>query len=265
MYNVNGGYIEMLTKEIRLFRKKLKNGPVWGPFSKTEDPALIEAIGYAGFDFVIIDLEHGPNSIRSTQNLIRAAQISGLFPIVRVKESLTNYIGEVLDIGAGGIEVPQITCAEDANRAIEAAKFFPDGMRGVCRYVRAADYSSMDRFQYFSEANETIIILQLEGEKAINNLESILNVPGIDIIFIGPYDLSQALGVPGRTDHPKVIEKMRFIIDFSMSKGIYVGTFVENKTDSDKWREIGVRYLCYSVDIGIFFESCKKAVELCKQ
>ena len=110
-------------------------------FSKTSDPAFIETAGYSGMDFVIIDLEHGPNNVQSVQNLIRAAEVAGIFPIVRVKESCASVMSEVLDIGAGGIQVPQITKKEDGEAVFKKTKFSPLGERGVCRFVRAAEYS----------------------------------------------------------------------------------------------------------------------------
>lgn len=247
----------MRANSIKEFKKKLNiNNNVIGPFSKTSDPAFIEAMGYAGCDFVILDLEHGPNSVQSIQNLIRAAEVSGIFPIVRVKEDSPSIIGEVLDIGAGGIQVPQITNAKQAEKAIKLAKFAPVGMRGVCRFVRAANYSSMDRFEYFKKANESIVVLQLEGKEAINNIDEIIKVEGIDIIFIGPYDLSQSLGVSGRIDHPIVEEKMIDIIEKCRKNDITVGTFVDSIEGAKKWTEMGVKYISYSVDVGIFYDSC---------
>jgi len=250
----------MITEQVRKFKRTIKQRSVIGPFSKTSDPAFVESIGYAGFDFVILDLEHGPNSVQTMQNLLRASQISDLFPIVRVKENPLSIIGEVLDIGAGGIQVPQITTAEEAERVVRLAKFSPDGMRGVCRFVRAADYSSTDRFTYFREANETILVLQLEGDKAIRNLDDILEVSGIDIIFIGPYDLSQSLGVPGKIDHPQVIKATKEIVKKSIRKDVFVGTFVETIENARKWKDLGISYICYSVDMGIFTEKCREIV-----
>jgi len=247
----------MITDEIRNFKEKLKDGYVIGPFSKTADPAFIEATGFSGMDFIILDLEHGPNSIETVQNLIRAAQVSGVFPIVRVKEDNPSVIGEALDIGAGGIQVPQITCAEDAVEIIRFSKFSPEGMRGVCRFVRAADYSSMNRFNYFKEANESVIILQVEGENAINNIEKIIEVEGIDILFIGPYDLSQSLGVVGQIDHPDVEDKMVEIIKKCYKKNVVVGTFTDTIENVVKWINAGVKYISYSVDVGIYLEACK--------
>ena len=249
-----------MIKEIKQFRERLKADVVYGPFSKTNDPGMIEAIGYAGFDFVILDLEHGPNSIETVQNLIRAAQVSGVFPIVRVKEKNDSVIQEALDIGAAGIEVPQISNKNDAENLIRVAKFAPEGMRGVCRFVRAANYSSMDRFEYFKAANEALIIIHLEGQEAIKNLDELLDVKGIDIMFIGPYDLSQSLGLPGQIDHPLVEEKMKEIIGKCSSKGVCVGTFVDNINNANKWKDAGIRYIAYSVDVGLLYEHCRNIV-----
>jgi 4-hydroxy-2-oxoheptanedioate aldolase len=251
----------MRVNRIRKFKDKLNKDFVFGTFSKTSDPAFIEIMGYSGFDFVILDLEHGPTSVQHLQHLIRAAEVSGIFPIVRVKEHNLSIIGEVLDIGAGGIQVPQIINVETAQEVIKAAKFSPQGMRGVCRYVRAANYSSMDRFQYFDEANDTVVILQLEGQEALTNLDQILTVRDIDIIFIGPYDLSQSLGVAGQVNHPVVIEKMKAIVDTCIQNNIVVGTFVDTIQDAKKWKDLGVKYLSYAVDVGLFYEKCRGDVE----
>lgn len=238
------------------FKQKLQQETVIGPFSKTMDPGMVEALGYAGFDFVILDMEHGPNSVETVQSLIRAAVLSGMLPIVRVKEDCAHIMGEVLDIGAGGIQVPQITSAADVLALIKTAKFHPQGARGVCRFVRAAAYSAMDRYEYFKRANEALIIIQLEGLQALENLEEILGVlEGVDIIFIGPYDLSQSLGVPGQVGHPLVIQKMQEIVELCAEKQVVAGTFVDTIEDAAKWMALGVRYISYSVDVGILYEA----------
>ncbi|MFQ6123950.1 MAG: HpcH/HpaI aldolase/citrate lyase family protein [Candidatus Heimdallarchaeota archaeon] len=254
----------MMVNEIREFKEKLKTRSAYGLFSKTNDPGMVETAGYAGFDFIILDLEHGPNSVENVQNLLRAAQISHILPIVRLKVENPSVIGEVLDIGVAGIQVPQVTNAQTAKNTVKLAKFAPEGERGVCRYVRAAKYSSMDRFEYFKTANEALVILQLEGQEALDNLDEILDVPGIDIIFIGPYDLSQSLGVLGKIDDPIVEAKMREIIEKSRVKGVFVGTFVETIADAKKWKAAGVKYIAYSVDMGLFYDQCKFIVESLK-
>ena len=242
-----------------IFKEKLKE-KVLGTFSKTCDPAFIEIMGYAGLDFVIIDMEHATNNMQTIQNLIRAAQIGNIFPIVRVKNCYGNEISEVLDIGAGGVQIPMITTKTEAEEVINKIKFFPKGNRGICRYVRSACYSGKDRFKYIKDSNEAITVLQIEGEKGIENIDEILSVKGIDIIFIGPYDLSQSLGLIGQTSHPLVEEKMLDVVKKCNEKNIYVGTFVDNVSDIAKWHNKGVKYIPCSTDVGMFYESIQQLV-----
>lgn len=245
---------DMNTERIGAFREKMGQGCVIGPFMKTCDPAFVEAAGYGGMDFAILDMEHGPVSLESLQNNIRAAQIAGLLPVVRVGSQ--EDIGRVLDIGAAGVQIPQVSTAREAEAAVGLAKFYPMGERGICRFVRAACYSALDRNVYFSRANQCLVIIQVEGMDGIRNLDEILEVPGIDIVFMGPYDLSQSLGVPGKIMHPLVIEQMRQIAKKAMGKGVLVGTFTDSRESMRLWSGLGVRYLAYSVDTGIFCDAC---------
>lgn len=235
---------------------------VIGPFMKTGDPAFVEVAGYAGFDFVILDCEHGPVSMENMQNNVRAALISNTLPIIRVQDSSDSSIGKALDIGALGIQVPQVADATEVASIIKRAKFHPEGERGVCRFVRSANYSTLERNIYFQRANEALIILQLEGLEALKNINSILEVSGIDILFIGPYDLSQSLGLPGQISHPKVLHTMQFIVDQARAKNIVVGTFVDEPEAVGRWMDVGVQYISYSVDVGIFANACKEIVGL---
>ncbi len=243
---------------LKAFRNKISNGEnVYGMFMKTNDPMFVEAVGISGFDYVILDMEHGPVTIENQQNNIRAAEARNTVPIIRLKDRGENTIGKALDIGAYGIQVPQIKNAEEAKRVVKFAKFYPYGMRGVCRFVRAADYSNMDRYEYFEGSKDILIILQLEGIDAIKNLDEILEVDGIDILFIGPYDLSQSLGIPGQVNNPVVVNAMKDIVKKAKEKGKVIGTFVDTFEDLKMWREIGVQYLSYSVDVGVFIDACK--------
>lgn len=247
------------------FRHRLAaGGSVIGPFMKTGDPAFVEAAGYAGFDFVILDMEHGPVTVENMQNNVRAALVAGTVPIIRVQDSTESSIGKALDIGSFGVQVPQVQNAAQALSVVRKAKFYPKGERGVCRFVRAARYSSLERNRYFMEANETLVILQLEGLEALENLEGILQVPDVDIIFVGPYNLSQSLGMPGQINHPKVVEKMKFIVERARANNIVVGTFVDTPEGVQTWRDAGVQYISYSVDVGIFTDACRDIAGLNK-
>lgn len=250
----------MNTSFINSFKKKMKTDCVIGIFSKTCDGSFIESSGKSGIDFCILDMEHGPVSYEHLPNLIRACELSATLPIVRVADNSEEYIGKALDLGAFGVQIPQINDKDSAIKAIKHAKFYPEGSRGVCRYVRAAEYSSKNKYDYFKESNETLIILQVEGIEGIQNLNDILAVPGIDVIFIGPYDLSQSLGVPGNVHHPKVIEQMKTIVDKASAAGITVGTFVDTPEDARYWKKLGVKYIANSVDVGIFYSACREIV-----
>jgi 4-hydroxy-2-oxoheptanedioate aldolase len=250
--------MEMLTR----FKNRLKEGKnVFGPFMKSTDPAFVEVAGYSGFDFVILDMEHGPATFSELQNLIRAALLANIIPIVRTADSTEISISKSLDLGAFGVQIPQVTSGIAAGACVKAARFFPLGERGVCRFVRAANYSSLPREDYFKSANEVLVIIQLEGKEAILDIENILKVEGIDIIFIGPYDLSQSLGVPGQISHPIVIEAMNDIVKKARSQGIVVGTFTDTLQSAQLWIKAGVQYISYSVDVGIFTNSCSQLVK----
>ncbi|MGN1328128.1 MAG: HpcH/HpaI aldolase/citrate lyase family protein [Eubacterium sp.] len=247
---------------LQSFREKISNKePVFGIFMKTGDPMFVEAAGIGGFDYVILDTEHGPVSIENQQNNIRAAEARGTVPIIRLPDRDENTIGKALDIGAYGIQVPQIKTAQEAEKVVKYSKFYPYGMRGVCRFVRAADYSNMDRYEYFESTKDLLIILQLEGVEAIENLDEILEVDGVDILFIGPYDLSQSLGIPGQVNNKIVVDEMKNIVEKAKKKNKVIGTFVDTPEDLKMWRELGLQYLSYSVDIGIFMDACKNINE----
>jgi 4-hydroxy-2-oxoheptanedioate aldolase len=247
-------------------KRTLNEGKVaFGPFMKFTDPAAVEIMGFAGFDFVIIDAEHGPISIETAQNLIRAAEAVNITPIIRVGSNDESFILRALDIGAQGIEIPQINSKPDAVRAVKSVKYSPQGERGVCRYVRAANYSSMDKFKYFESANkETMIIAHIEGVEGINNLDEILSVSGIDVIFIGPYDLSQSLGIPGQVNNSLVVEKMKEVVLKCKQNKVAVGTFADDVETAKSWVSLGVQYMSFSVDVGILYDISKTVVNKLK-
>lgn len=239
------------------FEALLTSRPVVGCFSKTLDGSFVEAMGTAGLDFVILDREHGPNSNETLQNLIRAAQCGGIASIVRVPGCDAHAIGAALDLGATGVQVPNIATPEEAVRVREGARFHPLGKRGVCRYVRAAAYSGLEKQAYFDNANRAIVIGQVEGREGLGNLEAILDTKAFDILFVGPYDLSQSLGLPGQVRHPDVLAEVERIAATCRERGMVCGTFLDNPEEAHEWVELGMRYIAVSVDVGIFLGACK--------
>jgi len=251
----------MQSEIIRLFKEKSKKSNVLGYFSKTTDSSLIEVSGFSGFDFVILDMEHGPIGMETLKHHLMACKNAGLISIVRVHSYDSELIGKALDLGANGIQVPKVTSADQAHITVKLSKFHPYGERGVCRFVRGANYASMDRFDFFKDANSNLVILQLEGIEGVQAFNSISEVSGIDYIFIGPYDLSQSLGYPGQVEHPEVLKCVENLVKSARKKGVMLGTFCDTPNSLIKWINLGFNYLAYSVDVALFNE---KLIEINK-
>jgi 4-hydroxy-2-oxoheptanedioate aldolase len=250
----------MNIKLLNQFKDKLEKNVI-GVFSKTTDSSIVEVFGLSGFNFIILDNEHGYTNYETLKNHIRAAELSNLVPIIRVANDNPENISKSLDIGAYGIQVPNINSKEQVEQVIKAAKFHPTGDRGVCKYVRAAEFKNIEKKDYFRLANDTLIIIQVEGKEGVRNIDDILNVKGIDVLFIGPYDLSQSLGVPGEIMHEKVIKTMNAIINKAKLKEVKIGVFCDDIETAIMWKKAGVNYISYSVDYGIIMDESKNLIK----
>ena len=139
------------------------------------------------------------------------------------------------------------------------------GSRGCNRFVRAGKYGSIDKNQFFGKANEeTAVILQVEGQDGVAALSDILTVKGIDVLFVGPYDLSASLGIPGQVDHPKVIEQMEQIMKEAEKVGVAIGFFVDDVRKAVVWRNRGVQYVSFSSDVGELYTRFKECADYFK-
>lgn len=218
---------------------------------------VIEMIGVAGFEAVIIDMEHGPFSIDSVVPLILAAQVRGMYPIVRVRANEPSLIGAVLDAGAAGVLVPQVTSAAAAMEVVKAARFAPHGARGTNPWVRAADYGAGPT--WFQDANRDVsVMVMIEGREGLDALGDILAVPGLDGIFLGPVDMAQSLGVGGQPEHPKVIEAIKDTVATASARGIGTAVFAPNVAAAKRWAAQGVRMVALSEDAAIIMDALRK-------
>jgi 2-keto-3-deoxy-L-rhamnonate aldolase RhmA len=160
---------------------------------------LVEIAGGLGFDWVLIDCEHGTITLETVELMVMAAEASDVTPIVRPRSSIAQDIMEVMDRGAAGVQVPHVTNAAVARAAVEAVKFHPLGRRGLAAGTRASGYGYRGSAGDFVAAanRETLVCVQIEDEAAVENIDEILGVEGVDVFFIGPSDLSQSMGYPG--------------------------------------------------------------------
>jgi 4-hydroxy-2-oxoheptanedioate aldolase len=239
---------------------------VIGPFTRIPRPEIIEMLGLGGFDFAIVDLEHGPIAHNDIMPLLLAAERRNIRLIARVPGLQESYFKWLLDQGIGGLQVPHVKTADDARRAVEYSRFSPDGERGLCRFVRAAEWSNIPKERYLSTANtRSLLILQIEGKEGVANIADIVTVPGTDIIFVGPYDLSQSLGLIGQIWHERVTQAIREVIDVCARAGVAVGVFTETPEGAKHWVSLGVKYISYHLDTEMFLNCVKSMVSEVRQ
>lgn len=252
-----------------MFKNKLKQdlfaGKVcFGTFLINNSPDIVEMCGHTGFDFIIIDNEHGYMSPESSIGLIRAAEVSGMTPIIRVPENSEAVILKSLDIGAYGIQVPQINDASAAELVVKRAKYFPQGMRGVAM-ARSANYGTVPLFDYLEQENrETLVSVHCENITGLQNLDAIAATPGVDIIFLGPFDMSQSMGIPGQVEHPRIYDAMEQVVAACKKHGKIAGTFCTTPQIARDRAKQGFQFLALGTDASLISTAFKEAIDIAR-
>ncbi|MCY4023091.1 MAG: aldolase/citrate lyase family protein [Anaerolineaceae bacterium] len=226
-------------------KAKLKAGDcVYGCFFRTPDPTLAEFMGYQGWDFLILDAEHGSLEPNRAEDMVRALELRGVTPLVRVTTNQTHVLLRFLDAGAQGVHVPWVNTPADAERALQAIKYQPRGMRGLAGVRPSTFGQEMSLPDYVASANEeTLTILQLESGQAIDNLDAILAVTDIDVLFLGRTDLSHSLGHAGDTSHPAVEAVVERAVEKITASEVALGVVVPTVEEARAWRQRGARYI----------------------
>jgi len=242
------------------FKSKLESGStLLGTFQQIPAADVTEIIGRAGLDFVIVDTEHGMFGVDSMMPLVRTCDAVALASMIRVPCNQADRITQALDFGASAVMVPMIQNQEAARQAVSAAKYHPQGSRGVCPFARSAGYHALDDPDYYDRSNaQTAVVLQIEGTEGLANLDRILEVAHIDGIFIGPFDLSQSLGIPGQVTDARVLDALQDIIERAGAKGIAVGNFAVTLEQAHNYIARGVRFVAFGTDAGIVTEAFRK-------
>ncbi|MEW6377149.1 MAG: aldolase/citrate lyase family protein [Thermodesulfobacteriota bacterium] len=249
-------------------RKRVLAGEcVYGTMIRqARDPGAPVIYAAAGFDFVFIDMEHGNYSMETVADLIRGAKSAGIAPVIRVPHLETHFISRVLDAGAEGIMVPMTSTREQAESIVRYGKYTPLGQRGFGTQTGQTDYQPLKVVEFMKEANEhTLMIAQIETRSAIENIDAILSVEGIDVGLIGPNDLSISLDVPeqmGSEILTKVIDK---VIETGKEKRKATGIHIGNIETLREGRAKGMTVLAYSTDIGFQYYASKSSLEELKR
>lgn len=225
-------------------KAKLSRGElVVGSFVYVPSPKLTELVGLSGFDFVVIDQEHGPITTETAEDMVRACELSGCIPFARVPYLYPHGILHALDIGALGVHIPNVNTLEDARKAAALCKYAPIGTRGLAA-VRAANYGLREKLSdYCQRANqEVMVIAHIEDIEAIHNLDQLLTVDGIDVYYLGPVDLSNSMGKPGTMD-----AEVKKIVDDAIAAivraGKIAGMITTDPEAARRYISMGVRYL----------------------
>lgn len=230
--------------------------PALGTLSMLGDPNVVEAIGQAGMDFVLIDMEHTERDMSQVVQLVRAASLTGLTPFVRVPSLDVKEIQRALDSGAEAIVVPTVRTGEEARLLAQACSFPPLGIRGTCRYSRAgaAGRYAQKWSDFTANANRQILSMALvEDVSGAEQLEQI--VEAVDIVLIGRGDLSTALGVPGQVNHPKVTAVVERYEAVAKSLGKPLATMCYNAQEAQAAKERGYTFLMYGADINEIYRA----------
>lgn len=243
-------------------KKKLKAGnSVFGTWSMLSSPTVLNVIGYAGLDFVIIDLEHGPTSLETLESQLYAAEAAGISPIVRLAEPDAATILRVLELGAQSLIVSHIKSAESAKAVVEATKYPPEGLRGLSPFTRNHGYSDLDLEKKLKATNDQIFTgVLVEGEEGLNQLEEIASTPGLDMVYLGVYDISQSLGFPGQVDHPEVANVVRESVEKITAKGPVAGSVAPNRDYLKFLIDSGMGFVAYRVDSAVLREGFETAL-----
>ena len=224
-----------------LLKEKILAGErTLGTFFETGSTTVAQCLGLAGLDYIIIDNEHGPFDPQSTLEYVRTAKLSGLTPLARVSEISRPSILRLLDVGVMGLVIPDVRTVSEVEKIVEYGKYLPLGKRGVANTAGSdfwfADYAQQGLEHYFSVSNEeTMLLPQCETVECLHALEEILRVPGIDGVYVGPFDLSTALGKPGKFDDPEVRDAIAHIVGVckAMNKRSFIFAADEAAAKSD--------------------------------
>jgi len=248
-------------------KAKLKSGQLClGTWVTLGHSSIAEIFAKAGFDWVVVDLEHSTISIEQAGELIRTIDLAGVSPLVRLTTNDANLVKRVMDAGAHGIVVPNVNSPEDAKNAVAATRYAPRGHRGV-GLARAQKYGSGFKEYLKWQEEGPIVIVMIEHQSALDHLDEIFTTPGVDGFIIGPYDLSCSMGVPGEFDRPGFASVLQNVLHAGARVGCPAGIHIV-EPDPERLRQAiveGYSLIAYSVDIRMLDASARAGISIAEE
>lgn len=242
------------------FRQRLQQGEVLLGQLLLEffTPGIGPMLDACGLDFVIFDMEHGRCDIQLLELMIASCRGSRIVPMARVPDLNFAPLSRVLDLGARGVMVPRVETRQQTEEIVRQLKYAPQGKRGVALGVSHDLYRAAGP-EFFAQANEeTTVIIQVETAKAFENLEAIISVPGIDVAWIGHYDLTVSMGFPAQFDHPDLLKAMDNLVSVCKKYGVAPGFLPPSQESAADWISKGFRMMSLGSDIGVFLDGMRK-------
>jgi len=248
-----------------VFKDALKGSrPQVGIRTQVDSSMITEALGYCGFDYVYIDMEHSSADLRSVMHQCQAVAGTPAHPVVRISCNDTVLIQQLLDLGVENIVVPMVDTAEDARRAVRATRYPPDGIRSVARVHRGNRYGA-DAAYAANAADRICVIVQAETRTALDNISAIASVPGLDGVLFGPADLSADMGHIGNADHPDVTAAIRKAIEKIRAAGKFAGMSTNDPIKGREWLAAGCQFVSVAGDLALLVNQARRiAAEVVK-
>ncbi len=242
------------------FRQRLKRGDVvlgqmvLELFTSGIGPML----GASGMDFVIFDMEHGRCDIHLLAEMIASCRGEEIFPMVRVPDAAFAPLSRVLDVGARGVMVPRVETRQQAEDIVSQLKYAPQGRRGVALGI-AHDCYRPGGPDFFAEANEeTVVIVMVETVKGFEHLDEIVSTPGVDVVWIGHYDLTVSMGIPTQFEHPRMLAAMDALIEACKRHGVAPGYLPPTAESAVRWIDKGFRAISLGTDFGVYIDAMRR-------
>lgn len=230
--------------------------------SEIRNPVIAQMLATAGMDFFIVDGEHGTASYETIGSISAVARGAGIACFARIPEIRRETVLKPLDAGVTGIVAPQVETEAQVRELVYHAKYPPVGRRGTALGRAHNLYRTEDAAAYLTRANEqSVLVIQAESPAAVNQLGSLLDLGGIDVVFVGPFDLSVALGIPGRVGDPALQNAVRQVVAACASRGVAAGIYVTDLDQARFWIDEGMRFIVYSGDVHMIVDSAAKAVQ----
>lgn len=224
-------------------------------------PQVPEILAAAGFDYFVIDTEHGDFNIQNLADIMTVARSADIIPLVRVPDTLYHLMARTLDCGAMGLVCPRVETREQVEAIIRSTKYEPHGQRGASISGIHTGYRKVEHSEYMRWANEeTMIVVQIETKRAVDHVEELVSVDGVDATWIGPFDLAQTMGLVGQWTHPQLFECYEKVIAACKRHGVAPGIHMRDLSQLKHWVDKGIRLATYSNDYGLLIEAAQKAL-----